>query len=398
MGFTLRESILPIQNTSTALIATNPIFLTGQVIFETDTNRSKLGDGIRAYVDLTYTEWGYEIVEASGTDTYTGNLSRELYIAYFPLTRVRVRFVNANTGAATLNLNGLGAKAIKKNVSSALVSGDILAGGIYHLHYDGTNFQISNSVGGSSVIPAALTKIDDTNVTLTLGGTPATALLQAVSLTLGWLGALAATRGGTGFSVYVVGDILYADTTTTLAKLVDIATGNALISGGVGVAPSWGKISLTAHITGNLPVANLNSGTGASATTFWRGDGTWASPSLAASSSIFWLGVYNQNLDGIYYLFPHNVVATTESIFRIDMPRAGTFAQLEIKVITNLSVASTVLTLRKNGVATAISITVGAGVTGQFEDTSTVAFAANDEYSYQVNTTGNTGPDQVFIN
>lgn len=42
--------------------------------------------------------------------------------------------------------------------------------------------------------PGALTKVDDTNVTLTLGGTPATALLQATSLTLGWTGTLAAGR------------------------------------------------------------------------------------------------------------------------------------------------------------------------------------------------------------
>jgi len=46
----------------------------------------------------------------------------------------------------------------------------------------------------ASVTPAALTKTDDTNVTLTLGGTPSTALLQATSLTLGWSGTLADSR------------------------------------------------------------------------------------------------------------------------------------------------------------------------------------------------------------
>jgi len=46
----------------------------------------------------------------------------------------------------------------------------------------------------STVTPAALTKTDDTNVTLTLGGTPTTSLLQATSLTLGWTGTLADSR------------------------------------------------------------------------------------------------------------------------------------------------------------------------------------------------------------
>lgn len=50
------------------------------------------------------------------------------------------------------------------------------------------------AISGTSVTPSALTKTDDTNVTLTLGGTPSTALLQAVSLTLGWAGTLADSR------------------------------------------------------------------------------------------------------------------------------------------------------------------------------------------------------------
>ena len=47
---------------------------------------------------------------------------------------------------------------------------------------------------GTPVTPAALTKSDDTNVTLTLSGTPATALLQGVQITAGWTGTLADGR------------------------------------------------------------------------------------------------------------------------------------------------------------------------------------------------------------
>jgi hypothetical protein len=72
---------------------------------------------------------------------------------------------------------------------------------------------------------------------------------------IGWK-VVPATAGGTGQTSYAVGDLLYANTTTTLAKLPDVATGNALISGGVSTAPSWGKIGLTTHVSGVLPVAN----------------------------------------------------------------------------------------------------------------------------------------------
>jgi hypothetical protein len=75
-------------------------------------------------------------------------------------------------------------------------------------------------------------------------------------------GTVAATNGGTGQTSYAVGDILYASTTSALSKLADVATGNALISGGVGVAPSYGKIGLTTHVSGTLPVVNGGTGTG----------------------------------------------------------------------------------------------------------------------------------------
>lgn len=65
-----------------------------------------------------------------------------------------------------------------------------------------------------------------------------------------------ADSGGTGLGAFAVGDLLYADTATTLARLADVATGNVLLSGGIGTAPAWGKVSLTAAVSGVLPVAN----------------------------------------------------------------------------------------------------------------------------------------------
>jgi hypothetical protein len=69
-------------------------------------------------------------------------------------------------------------------------------------------------------------------------------------------GTLPVVRGGTGLSSYTIGDIIFASGTTALSKLPDVATGNALLSGGVGVAPSYGKIGLTTHVSGVLPETN----------------------------------------------------------------------------------------------------------------------------------------------
>jgi len=88
---------------------------------------------------------------------------------------------------------------------------------------DPSGYNLSN-FNNNLYTAAALTKVDDTNVTLTLGGTPATALLQATSISVGWTGTLAETRGGTGTGTYTTGDILWASAANTLSKL-GIGTG-----------------------------------------------------------------------------------------------------------------------------------------------------------------------------
>lgn len=86
---------------------------------------------------------------------------------------------------------------------------------------------------------------------------------------------LSATQGGTGFNLYTTGDLLYASSSTNLARLNDVATGNVLLSGGVGVAPSWGKLDLTSSVVNALPVAN--GGTGATSLSgYLFGNGTSA--------------------------------------------------------------------------------------------------------------------------
>lgn len=77
------------------------------------------------------------------------------------------------------------------------------------------------------------------------------------------VGVLPATNGGTGQSAYTIGDLIYASTPTALLPLNDVATGNVLLSGGANTAPLYGKVGLTTHVSGVLPV--VNGGTGNSA-------------------------------------------------------------------------------------------------------------------------------------
>jgi hypothetical protein len=150
------------------------------------------------------------------------------------------------------------------------------------------------------------------------------------------LSTILATKGGTGQTSYAVGDLLYASTTTALSKLTDVATGNALISGGVGVAPSYGKIGLTTHTSGILPVANggTNAST-ASITSFNNITGYTASGATGTTSTnlVFSTSpsVTTPTLVGDVSLSTGNVVQGTAAKginFTANTPAAGMTSQL----------------------------------------------------------------------
>ena len=99
--------------------------------------------------------------------------------------------------------------------------------------------------------PAALTKTNDANVTLTLGGTPATSLLQATSLTLGWSGQLSLTRGGTNANLTASNGGIFYSTASAGAILAGTATANQILLSGSSTTPAWSTATYPATTTIN---------------------------------------------------------------------------------------------------------------------------------------------------
>ena len=85
-------------------------------------------------------------VTTGSANTYALTLTPAL-TAYTAFVGVTVQINAANTGASTINVNGLGAKSIRDSKGVALTAGKLVLNGVYTLRYDGTNFILQGEGG-----------------------------------------------------------------------------------------------------------------------------------------------------------------------------------------------------------------------------------------------------------
>jgi hypothetical protein len=193
------------------------------------------------------------IATVTGTDTLTGSLTPAI-TAYATGNLFSFVAATTNTGAATINLNGLGAKSITKQGTTALAASDIVSGRVYLIEYDGTRFQLINpSTSTISTISFGST-----------GLTPSTATSGAVTVA----GTLAASNGGTGLTSLGTGVATFLGTPSSanlIAAVSDetgsgslvFATSPTLVTPILGTPTSGNLSSCTADGTDSVGFRNI---------------------------------------------------------------------------------------------------------------------------------------------
>ena len=164
----------------------------------------------------------------------------------------------------------------------------------------------------AALTPAALTKTDDTNIVLTLGGTPATALLQAASITVTWSGLLAVSRGGTGLSGFNANGVVYASSASALATS---STGLNFDSKnlGVGAIPTDGGACTNIELPFGATISARSNTTAPQLAMMSNAVGNWFAPTYKING--FATQYTMQGFDGghVWYVAPSGVAGNAIS-------------------------------------------------------------------------------------
>jgi hypothetical protein len=225
------------------------------------------------------------MLKGNGSSAPTAITSTAGYNAYWSdaNTLTGEQYVNVSRGGLGANMTAAGAGELVYSTSTTAY-GHLAAG---------TSGQIIKSGGAGAPTwntPSALTKTDDTNVILTLGGSASTALVNPASISVGWSGQLSLARGGTNKSLTAsAGSVVYSDADSL--ELTGVGTaGQFLVSGGTG-APTWTSTVPATSLKWNAlinPDGNLSLNHNEYTTTF-----TWDTASTAAAFTGLTLGLGN---------------------------------------------------------------------------------------------------------
>jgi hypothetical protein len=226
----------------------NEIWLDGGVLYKFILKTSayvQIGsyDDIPAINDTTTFS---NLITVAGTNTLTG-LATPALSGYAAGAQYSFIAQNANTAAVTIDIDTLGVKSITKFGTVALAAGDIQAGALTLIEYDGTRFQLLNVTNNTFKNIVETTTISATAATGTINYDVATQSIvyYTTNATANWTINLRASSAATLNSLMSTGQTI---TVTFMATLGATAYYNsALTIDGTSVTPKWqGGVAPTA--------------------------------------------------------------------------------------------------------------------------------------------------------
>ena len=188
---------------------------------------------------------------ASGTNTYTATPSPAL-AAYTTGLSILVKFTNANTGGASLNLNGLGAVTIQQ-LGTTVAAGQIPAGATLNLVYDGSYFQIVGAQSAGYAFASPLVNTTGT-VALTVGSSGGVEAWSANLDTLAAGNPLTAGSNITFSGTWPNVTIAATSGTYTLPAATTGSLGGVIPDGATITVDGFGDIAV-----GSVPWSDINS-------------------------------------------------------------------------------------------------------------------------------------------